>query len=466
MSRPSLPSQTATTPPRGLVHVLGMAGLARNVGFAANKVFSAAMLESFHASQPVIGFVLALEGLFGLVLNPLTGWMSDRTLRSGWRRKAYVLICLPAAALLWLVFAYAHSFFLAAAALTLFYVFQQSCASPYHAWMPDVVPRERWGVASGYLNLWWQLGNLLSFLVIPLVWTASHAAGFVMTALLMAVGGLWTGLAVPERAVSQPEAATEASGAAAHGTAPHGADAAEAAAPVAGAVGAPGAPESAAGAVPSPGGHPYRRLLRGNLLLYFVSQAFAWLAFEAIASFFTLFVTHVAHGTLLQSALAMSVFTATGMVAAVWAGRWYRRRTPQRLIAVVMTLFGLLALCGLVVHHMVWVFIIVAIEGVFWSANLTVAYALATDLLRAEAGDDLAARMRGGLYGFGNFVQSIGLMVAAPVAGLVIRAAGGNYAGMFLVSCLAALVCALLALCIRTRVHAPAAADRASGPHA
>ncbi|SFU30656.1 MFS transporter [Alicyclobacillus macrosporangiidus] len=461
MSRPSRPSQTAATSPesgaatpRGLVHVLGMAGSARNVGFAANKVFAAAMLESFHASQPVIGFVLALEGLFGLVLNPLTGWMSDHARRPGWRRKAYVLICLPAAALLWLVFAYAHSFVLAAAALTLFYVFQQSCASPYHAWMPDVVPRDRWGVASGYLNLWWQLGNLLSFLVIPLVWTASHTAGFWMTALLMAVGGVWTGLGVPERAIPHPKTVAKGPG------------------PTARAAVAPEATPgdrcagSAAEASPAPGGHPYRQLLRGNLLLYFIAQAFAWLAFEAIASFFTLFVTHVAHGTLLQSALAMSVFTATGMLAAVWAGRWYRRWMPQRLIAVVMTLFGLLALCGLVVHTMVWVFIIVAIEGVFWSANLTVAYALATDLLRAEAGEDLAARMRGRLYGFGNFVQSIGLMVAAPVAGLVIRAAGGNYAGMFLVSCLAALMCALLALCIRTRVHVPAATERAAGSQA
>ncbi|MCL6599907.1 MAG: MFS transporter [Alicyclobacillus macrosporangiidus] len=450
MSRPPVPSRTLAASPRWLVHVLGMAGLARNVGFAANKVFSAAMLESFHASQPVIGFVLALEGLFGLVLNPLTGWMSDRTRRPGWRRKAYVLICLPAAALLWLVFAYAHSFVLAAAALTLFYLFQQSSASPYHAWMPDVVPRERWGVASGYLNLWWQLGNLLSFLVIPLVWTASHAAGYLMTALLMAIGGAWTGLSVPERTIPQPDASADRPDAARPGATPAEADTA-------------GDPGSAAGAAPSAGRHPYRQLLRGNLLLYFISQAFAWLAFEAIASFFTLFVTHVAHGTLLQSALAMSVFTATGMLAAVWAGRWYRRRTPQRLIAVVMTLFGLLALCGLVVHDMVWVFIIVAIEGVFWSANLTVAYALATDLLRAEAGDDLAAKMRGGLYGFSNFVQSIGLMVAAPVAGLVIRAAGGNYAGMFLVSCLAALLCALLALCIRSRVHDQITASHAPG---
>jgi MFS family permease len=393
------------------VHLLGMAGLSRNVGFGANKVFSAAMLQAFQTSEPLIGFVLGLEGLFGLVLGPLTGWLSDRTMRRGWRRKVYVLVCLPCAAVLWLIFADSHRFSTAAVALTLFYIFQQSSVSPYNAWMPEIVPAEQWGVVSGYLNLWWQLGNLIAFLVIPLAWTASHRLGIGLTAILIASGGLLTGLGVPEPAPLRQ----------------------------------PLSPSSSAGGL-----RRYGVLLRGNLLLYFLSQALAWLSFEAIASFFTLFVVHVAHGSLLDSALAMSAFTAAAMVAAVWAGRWYRRYPPKAFLAVVLTLFGLIALCGLVVQQMVWVFIIVTIEGVFWSANLTVAYALAIDLLGLTTRNDAeAAAVRGGLYGMSNFVQSIGLLVAAPAAGLVIRATGGNYAGMFLLSCAAALMAAGSVLCIR-----------------
>ncbi|MBX6352992.1 MAG: MFS transporter [Thermoflavifilum sp.] len=395
-----------------LIHLLGLAGLSRNVGFAANKVFSAALLESFHASEAVIGLVLGLEGLFGLILNPLTGSLSDLTAQPGMRRKVYVLASLPLAALLWLWFFHAHSFAVAATALTLFYAVQQAGISPYHAWMPEIVSPPRWGVASGYLNLWWQLGNLLAFLVIPMVWTLSHPGGVWLTVALIALGGLVTGLAVPEGRGAITAGASALTGSARL--------------------------------------RAYAALLRGPMLLYFGGQACAWLAFESIASFFTLFIVHVAHGQLLDSALAMSVFTAAAMVAAPLVGRLYRRYRPETVMIAVLAVFGLIALAGLFVRHMLWVYILVGVEGLFWSANLTVAYALAVDLLQRSAPDpETAARLRGGLYGMTNFVQSIGLMVAAPVAGAVIRAAGGNYAGMFIVCCAAAWLGAVLTALLR-----------------
>jgi maltose/moltooligosaccharide transporter len=399
-----------------LIHLLGMAGLSRNVGFGANKVFSAALLQTFHASEPVIGFILGLEGMLGLILNPLTGSVSDATRRPGLRRKVYVLVSLPCAALLWLWFFHAPHFIWAAVALTLFYAFQQAGVSPYHAWMPEIVPPSRWGIASGCLNLWWQLGNLVAFFAIPLVWTKSHAAGVWLTAALIASGGLVTGLAVPEGQVAnktrEPAGTPE-----------------------------PSSEEGQAG--DAAGLRRYQPLVSRNLVLYFIAQALAWLSFEAIASFFTLFILHVARGTLLDSALAMSAFTAAAMLAAPFAGRLYRRMEPKRLLILVLALFGLIALAGLVVREMLWVYILVTVEGALWSANLTTAYALAVDLLQAATPDAARAeRIRGGLYGLSNFVQSIGLMVAAPVAGVVIRAAGGNYAGMFVVSCAAALAAA------------------------
>ena len=392
----------------GQVHLLGLAGFSRNIGFGVNKVFAAALLQALQASQPLIGFILGLEGLLGILMNPLTGWLSDRTRIPGLRRKVYVLICLPGAAVAWLLFAASHSLVLAGLALTLFYLFQQGSISPYQAWMPELVPVGLWGIASGYLNLWWQLGNLVAFLVIPLVWSVSHGAAYLLVALLMTAGGLVTGFFVPERpTLPSPEVA--------------GFQAV---------------------------GWKYTKLFRGNLLLYFLSQAFAWLSFEAIASFFTLFILHQAHGTVLDSALAMSLFTFTGLIAALLSGGLYRRFSPKGLLALSLGLFGALALPGIAVHQMWAVFFLVGVEGVFWSANLTVAFALATDLLRQAAWNrQEEATMRGGLYGMGNVVQSIGLIVAAPTAGLVIRASGGNYGLMFLVASSASffgLICVLL----------------------
>ncbi len=381
------------------IHLLGLAGMGRNVGFGANKVFSAALLQALSVSQPVIGLVLGLEGLFGLLLNPLTGWVSDRTHRHGLRRKIYALVGLPAAAITWLIFIYSHSQTAAIVALALFYVFQQGSISPYQAWAPELVPQKWWGYASGYLNLWWQLGNLLAFLAIPLLWGISHTGAYILTGILMAGSGLVTGIFVPEKK------ATIASKESSHQKT------------------------------------SYLPLFRGNMILYFLSQALAWVAFEAIASFFTLYILHTVHGTLQDSALIMSLFTLTGMVSAVVVGKLYHRFTQKRLLSFSLTIFGILALLGLVVKSVVSVFLVVGIEGIFWASNLTVAYAFAKDLLANETRDEvIEAQMHGGLYGMSNVVQSLGLLIAAPITGVVIHVTSGNYQGMFLVSAVASLL--------------------------
>ncbi len=395
------------------VHLLGMAGLGRNVGFGSNKLFAAALLQSLAVSQPVIGLILGLEGLLGILLNPLTGYLSDRTRKTGLRRKVYVLVCFPMAAMTWLVFCQTHDLAVAIVALCLFYAFQQGSTSPYQAWMPGLVPQRFWGVASGYLNLWWQTGNLVAFLVIPLVWGLSHIGAYVFTAVLIAVCGMITVIGVPEQSsvtvnVGQAERLIIR---------------------------------------PS-----YRCLFRGNLLFYYTAQTLGWLSFESIASFFTLYIVHSVHGSLMDSALAMSLYTLTGMGAAVYVGTMYRRFAPRHLLVTSFGLFGMLALSGLWVHNLVWVFILVGVEGIFWATTLTVSYALATDLLREATQDEARENgLRGGLYGLNNVVQSIGLLVAGPLAGIVIYASGGDYKEMFIVSGVSSLVAIVFVLLIRPK---------------
>jgi maltose/moltooligosaccharide transporter len=393
------------------VHWMGMAGLGRNVGYGSNKVFTAPMLESLKASQPLIGLVLGLEGLLGLLMNPLTGWLSDHTTKPGFRRKIYVGVCLPGAALAWLLFYFLHSASSAMIVIILFYLFQQSSTSPYQAWMPEVVPPSKWGLASGYLNLWWQVGNLVAFLVIPLLWTLNHVGAFVFASALMIVSGLVTIIGVPEPVVAQ-----------------------------------------LTGELKQKNVASYRTLLHRDLVLYFIVHLLSWLSFEALASFFTLFILHVAHGTQLDAALAMSVFTATGIASALIVGRLYRKISPKTTLSISLVLYGLLSLAGLVIHSMTTVFIIVGIEGLFWSANLTVSFALATELLHQIVRNEaLEERLRGGLFGVNTLMESAGLLIAAPLAGLVIAWSGGNYAGMFLVSAVSSLLAVVFVVAIRLR---------------
>lgn len=373
---------------------LGMAGMARNVGFGVNKVFAADLLSRLTSSQPLIGLLLGMEGLLGLVLNPLSGWISDRLKLSLGRRRLFVLLGLPAG-ILWIGFVDAKTLPWAVVFLVSFYFFQQVSATPYQAWMPDVVPQAFWGDASGILNLWWQMGNFLAFLPIPLLWKALHGGAFWIAAVLMVGGGAVTGLTVRE---SPP-----------------------------------------VGLRP-----PTAPWLSRDLGKYFAAQFLWWLAFESMASFFTLYMIHSLHGTLIDSALGMALFTLSTILTAVWFGRLYRRRPPRMLLIGCLTGFGAMALLGTVITQ-VWLgFLLLLIAGVFWGGIQVVSYPWGSDLLHQSLRGADGSHHHGLLYGTANLTQSVGLLVAAPVAGLVIRWQHGSYNAMFWVSVAACAVAVLI----------------------
>ena len=395
---------------RRSVWVLGLAGLGRNVVWGMNKVFTAAMLGALTPSTQLIGSVLGAEGLFGVVLNPLSGWLSDRTPTRLGRRRPYLFVAFPGAAIMLMLFYLTKSLTLAVFATLLFYFFQQLSPTPYQAMMPDRVAERDYGEASGILNLLWTLGNLIAFLVVPLVYEmVSHVLGFVLGAAILLAGGLWTAFAAKERpeTVRRPQ-------------------------------------RGGAAALRSPA-----------LLKYYVAQGLWWLSFEAIASFFTPYMEHALHGSLLDSALGMSIFTVAGIFVSLWFGRLYERHDARVLLGATLVLFAIAASTGLWLTTVTEAFVLLFVAGLAWGGIQVTSYPLAADMLRqhlrqsglgeADA-QERAAHLHGALYGNANLVQSLGLMVAAPLAGQVIAVSHGAYQAMFLVSIGSSLVAFLLVL--------------------
>ncbi len=394
---------------RRYVWLLGLAGLGRNVGWGMNKVFTAAMLGALTPSTQLIGSVLGAEGLFGVVLNPLSGWLSDRTPTRIGRRRPYLFVAFPGAAIMLMLFYLTKSLTLAIAATLLFYFFQQLSPTPYQAMMPDRVEEKDYGEASGILNLLWTLGNLIAFLVVPLVYElVSHVLGFVLGAVILLGGGLWTAFTAKERSETPKRPA-----------------------------------RGAAAALRSPA-----------LLKYYVAQGLWWLSFEAIASFFTPYMEHSLHGSLLDSALGMSVFTVAGIFVSLWFGRLYERHDARILLGATLALFALAASTGLWLTTVSEAFMLLFVAGLAWGGIQVTSYPLAADMLRQhlrrglseDDAKEMAAHLHGALYGNANLVQSLGLMVAAPLAGQVIAVSHGAYQAMFLVSIASSLVALLLVL--------------------
>lgn len=375
---------------------LAMGGLARNVGYGTNKVFAADLLSRLTPSQALIGLVLGMEGLLGLILNPLAGWVSDRYITRFGRRRLFILVSTPISGVLWVIFAGQRNLHLAILFLVSFYFFQQVAPTPLQAWMPDIVHKRNWGRASGIINLWWQVGSLLAFLPVPLLWKFMHGGAFWIVAAIMIGAGMVTGLTVRERHVSPLNRQQRP---------------------------------------------PRTPWLSQNLMKYFAAQFLWWLAFEAMASFFTLFVIHTLHGTLIDSALGMAIFTIAAIVVSVWFGRLYTRRSPKTLLMICFGAFGLIGLTGTVIRTIPLAFALLFVAGVFWGGIQVVGYPWGSDLLnKALPATADATDYYGLLYGMGNVTQATGLLVAAPVAGFMIGLSHGSYSAMFWVNVIAAIL--------------------------
>ncbi len=117
----------------------------------------------------VLGWLSALGALLALVIQPLTGLLSDRTTSRLGRRRPYILI----AAVIYLAGMLALAAAPGFAVFVLGFVVAQIAANvgtaAYQGLLPDRVPAEQRGTASGYLGLMTILGNVGSLVAAALL---------------------------------------------------------------------------------------------------------------------------------------------------------------------------------------------------------------------------------------------------------------------------------------------------------
>lgn len=160
-----------------------------------------------------------------------------------------------------------------------------------------------------------------------------------------------------------------------------------------------------------------------------------------MASFFTLFMIHTLHGTLIDAALGMTIFTLAAIIVSIGFGRLYTRYSSKKLLIMALTAFGLLGLTGTVIHSVALAFALLFVAGIFWGGIQVVSYPWGSELLSQglPKGED-PADYYGLLFGMVNVTLSGGLLIAAPVAGLMIALDHGSYSAMFWVNVIASTI--------------------------
>ncbi|ASJ10084.1 sucrose transporter [Thermococcus sp. P6] len=157
--------------------------------------------DTFHLSRTVTGFVMTIDNLFAVLLLPFLGALSDMTRTRLGRRKPYILLGAPSAAIMFALIpvARAHeSLALFMGTIVFMNFFMALFRSPVIAFMPDITPSEKRSQANGIINFMGGLGALLAYFGGKFLYDMNYAYPFYVGAALMLLANLLVVLLVPE----------------------------------------------------------------------------------------------------------------------------------------------------------------------------------------------------------------------------------------------------------------------------
>lgn len=184
-------------------------------------ILSGPVTESLGASPFIYGLIWLAGPFTGMVVQPIVGALSDKTVSPLGRRRPYLLGgALLASLALWIfpnsatVADFLHNVTglnlppitaLVIAAIMIWII--DACVNvaqgPYRALIPDVVPEEQYSLANSYISLAIGLGSVIAAGTAPfLKWAFGYqmsiSAQFIMAALAFTLAMIWTCITIKE----------------------------------------------------------------------------------------------------------------------------------------------------------------------------------------------------------------------------------------------------------------------------
>jgi MFS family permease len=167
--------------------LLGFGMFSISIASALYNAYVPLFLRHYLTSVALIGAIVAFRSLSGLILNLYFAARSDRTWTRLGRRMPYIVIGMPIAGLLFLMFPWQFgAVFLVV--IDIVYAFSSNIFyAPTIALMPDVTPAPLRSQANGIINLLAGVGALLAFFGGPILYGVSRDLPFLLVGLLFFV---------------------------------------------------------------------------------------------------------------------------------------------------------------------------------------------------------------------------------------------------------------------------------------
>ncbi len=387
---------------RRLLVVLGLPSLGLALAVTTAATYLPVLASEFTSSGTVIGLLIGAEGLIALSLPLFVGPWSDRVRSRFGRRRIFLIVSAPVAAVGLVLMPLAGSLLLMAGALLIFYVAYFTYYAPYRALFPDLVAEDQMGRAQSAQGVWREVGlggalvggGLLLALWRPLPFLLAAAVLLVVTAIAV------TKLREPET-------------------------------PKEDATGVPSPRETLAELWALAREHQRMRLVMlANGLWEFT--------LGGLRAFVVLFfVAGLGESTAFASAV-LAVVAVGALAAALIAGPLADRFGPLRVVSVALWIYGF----GLLVPLFSQSLLVVGPVLPFIAIGGAVVMTLPYQLMAAVTPDDV----QGAGAGLFEFSRGTGTLLGPLVTGIAIDASGGllpgtnGYAAMFPVAALAILL--------------------------
>lgn len=191
-------------------------------------ILSGPVTEQLGASPFLYGLIWLAGPFTGMVVQPLVGAMSDKTVSNFGRRRPYLLGGALLASLALLIFPNSGDvavllqnifrvelpvwtgLLIAAVMIWVIDACVNVAQGPYRALVPDVVPEEQYSLANSYISLAIGLGSVVAagtapFLKLVFGYQMSINAQFIMGALAFSLAMIWTCLKIKEHKIEKTQ---------------------------------------------------------------------------------------------------------------------------------------------------------------------------------------------------------------------------------------------------------------------
>lgn len=194
---------TATTTDRARLNVRAAMLVALAV-FAQESVWNfydaqvPASIGQYTTSAALIGLLMGVDNVLGIVIQPLVGYISDRT-RTRWgRRIPFIVIGTPIAAVFFVLIPHATNFGMLIVLIFLFAITANSYKSVTESLTPDFQPGGKRSTANAIAKIATSLTIIVSSLISLLVVDRSIELAFAIPAILMVVAVVIVAMTIHE----------------------------------------------------------------------------------------------------------------------------------------------------------------------------------------------------------------------------------------------------------------------------